>query len=87
LHAEYDAQRAANGGHLLYIPDDWDGPALPVNDHVALCIDCGDTFAMSKHAKGTKVRCEECQARRTRETWQAKRKRPAAAWPIDIADV
>lgn len=29
LEAEYEFMRALNGGKNLYIPEDWDGPAIP----------------------------------------------------------
>ncbi len=59
LYAEYDARRAANGGHFLFIPDDWDGPAKPVADKVRECADCGGLFCYRRLAQ---IRCPDCQA-------------------------
>ncbi len=57
LYAEYDRQRAANGGKMLFIPEDWDGPALPLGKEKT-CVDCHASF----FARGSSAtRCEPCR--------------------------
>lgn len=61
LVAEYDRQRAANGGHLLFIPDDWDGPAKSVNEvETRDCAFCRQPFTLDKQGSNAKY-CYDCR--------------------------
>lgn len=60
LHRAYDKRKAANGGRLLYIPDDWDGPARPAETSQQECSVCHDWYSV-KQQNSRSVRCPECQ--------------------------
>lgn len=71
LHAEYDAARAANGGKLLYLPDDWDGPALLTvsvpEPRMVDCMDCGQPVERKPKAPVRKgIRCVDCRRTHSR---------------------
>ncbi len=78
LYAEYDAKRAANGGKLLFIPEDWDGPALPVSSEVLVCQDCGDEFTRRRASGYTELRCDDCKGREQVERSRRRRDRAHA---------
>lgn len=65
LHADYLERRAANGGRLLYLPDNWiptmNDRAIPQGKASRMCEECARDFEYTPGIGRPPKRCPQCR--------------------------